>query len=115
MSVATHINILRAIAERVGARVRNCQGYDANVCRFTADAEHRWRPVAVSGYPFSQKIRFVHNGRRIAVSANADYLCIKVEGELNLGGVVSINKAHAIQSMEKDIIADPLTCFHFVE
>jgi hypothetical protein len=96
-----HTTILRTVAEKLGTRVRNCQEFDPNVCRFAVDADHQWRPFAVSGYPFSQEIRLVHNGRRIAVSANPDYLRIKVEGELIVNGVLSINKANKTQSMER--------------
>ena len=98
-------SILPTIAKRLRARISKCEAYDPNVCRFTVDAEHQWKPVVVSGYPFSLEARLVHNGRRVAMSANPEYFRIKVEGELAVG-VLSINKTDEVLFLERKVCPD---------
>jgi hypothetical protein len=92
--------VLRVVAKKLGARVRNYQEYDSNVCHFTVDAEHNWKPVALRGYPFSEEMQLRYHGRKVLVSTNSDRVRVKVEGELDVG-VCSINKANEVQPMEK--------------
>ncbi len=103
MNSTTPVTIVHTIAQRLGVRVKDCQVYDPNVCRFTIDAEHQWRPSVVSGYPFTQEIKLVHNGRRISVSASPEYVRITAEGELTVG-VASINRANEVQFMEQTLL-----------
>jgi hypothetical protein len=100
MSDVPNATILHTIAGRLRVRVRDCQAYDPNVCRFTTDAERHWMPVAISGYPFSQQINFVHKGRRVEVFVNPEYVRVEVKGELTVG-VTSINKANEVRFMDR--------------
>ena len=100
MSGVSPASILPTIAKRLRARISKCEAYDPNVCRFTVDAEHQWKPVVVSGYPFSLEARLVHNRRRVTVSANLEYFRIRVEGELAVG-VLSINKTDEVLFLER--------------
>lgn len=92
--------ILHVIAKRRGATVRTIEDYDPNVCRFSVDATHQWKPVASEGDPFSEEIRFSDGGRKLAISANQEWLRLKIEGQLDIG-VCSINKSNAVRIMEK--------------
>jgi hypothetical protein len=92
--------ILRAVANERGGRVRTIREYDPNVCQFTVDAAHEWKPFATEGYPFSHELRFSHEGRKVTVSENQDWFRLKVEGDLDVG-VCSINKSDAVGVMDK--------------
>jgi hypothetical protein len=71
-----------------------------NVCQFIVNAAHQWKPFATAGYPLSQEARFSHQGRRVTISANKEWLRLKVEGDLDVG-VCSINKSDAVRVMDK--------------
>ena len=92
--------MLLAFAKDRRARVRSIKAYDSNVCQFTVDAAQHWRPSATEGHPFSHEARFSHQGRRVTIESNKEWLGLEVEGDLDVG-VCSINKSNAVGFMYK--------------
>lgn len=52
------------------------------------------------GHPFSHEARFSHQGRRVTIESNKEWLRLEVKGHLDVG-VCSINKSNAITFMDK--------------
>lgn len=92
--------MLLAFAKDRRARVRPIKSYDPNVCQFTVDAAQQWKLSATEGHPFSHEARFSHQGRRVTIKSNEEWLRLEVSGDLEVG-VCSINKSHAVTFMDK--------------
>src|SRR5215469_2443861 len=91
-------DILFAIAKNRRVRVRPIKGYDPNVCEFSVGAQ--WRLSATEGHPFSHEARFSHQGRRVTIESNKEWLRLEFKGDLDVG-VCSINKSNATGFMDK--------------
>lgn len=93
-------SMLLAFAKDRRARVRAIESYDPNVCQFTVDAAQQWKLRATEGHPFSHEARFSHQGRRVTIESNKEWLRLEVRGDLDVG-VCSINKSDAVTFMDK--------------
>jgi hypothetical protein len=87
--------VLREFAVEKKKRIQPCEIYDSNVCSSTFDDGTGWRPRISSGYAFTLEIRMSVRGRRVHVAASPEYMCLKVEGRLDVG-LLSINKPNRI-------------------
>ena len=58
-------------------------------------------PILKSGSPLSYEIRTVYKNRKLRVAANAAFIRVKLEGQLELHSVCSINKPNEVQPMQK--------------
>ena len=92
--------MLLTIAKDRRARLRPIKSYDPNVCQFTVDAAQQWKLSATEGHPFSHEARFSHQGRRVTIKSNKEWLQLDVRGDLDVG-VCSINKSNAVTFMDK--------------
>jgi hypothetical protein len=90
--------ILQGVARILGKCLRKCENYDANVCKFKVSSETGWKPVALSGYPFSEELSYECRTHKVHLRANPEYLLCTVSGRIDVG-VCSISKPNEISSM----------------
>jgi hypothetical protein len=92
-----HVSALQILSKRVGRRVKAITLYDGNVCDYKRDA--KFTPTALKGFPFSYELRFSHEGRRVTILANAEYICIQIKSKFDLPFICSINRDNKIDFM----------------
>jgi hypothetical protein len=78
-----HFDALHHVGKTLGIGVRRCEAYDPNVCRSRADKT-------------TEEIRSLYKHRKLAVSVNPEYVCVQGKGDLQLDGMISINRPNKI-------------------
>src|SRR5262249_49686358 len=71
---------LQELAKRFKGTLAQCKIYDANVCTTATVPDRPWELIAVSGEPFSERLRFVYRERKVIVLANNIYVSVTVKG-----------------------------------
>lgn len=95
MELSNPIEVLKAFASNAKKKVLPCNLFDANVCASVMNESTNWNLKLISGYVFSHQVRTHYRKRRVVLEASEEYLCISVEGSLNVG-LCSINRANKI-------------------
>jgi hypothetical protein len=110
------ISALRVLSKQVGRPVKRCNHWDRNVCDFKISENYRvWK--AVTGHPFLRELRFQHQGRRITLMANPEYICIRVDSKDNFPIVCSINQDEKVLFMKEAnlYVGDDQRCPVFIQ
>lgn len=73
-------SVLQELAKRFKGKLSQCEVYDANVCTTRSAPDKPWELVPVSGEPFSRRLRFTYEGRKVTVLENSAYANGMVKG-----------------------------------
>lgn len=72
--------VLQELARRFKGKLSQCEVYDANVCTTRSVPDRPWELLPVSGEPFSRRLKFTCQGRKVTVLANNTYVHGAVSG-----------------------------------
>jgi hypothetical protein len=95
MESSNPIEVLKAFASNAKKKVLPFNLFDSNVCASLMNESTNWNLKLISGYVFLHQVRMRYRKRRVVLLASEEYLCIEVEGSLNIG-LCSINRVNKI-------------------
>jgi hypothetical protein len=93
------LTVVRQLAQQVGTKTKPINLYDRNVCLGERVAGRPWESVVLSGEVFCLQLRYLHEGRRVRIFANRQFVNASIAGSFNVGAILSVNQQNAVELM----------------
>jgi len=86
------VAILKEIAKRSGKKIKTLNLFDPAVCKSPLDPKRPWLMRPLPGDLFRDQVSFEHQGRKLKLRANADFMVADICGNFDVAAACSINR-----------------------